>query len=303
LRVCAAAFAVGSMVFKDDAAYSATLLAAAKSAYAAAQTRKVVQNPDPVDFYQETSLHDDLGFGAAELAIATGDPTYQQDALTEARIVDTSPTPAKPLYWGDTRMFTLLETGLAFADGSAERTEMSQNITSVAIPMLGSATNPTGPAAAYHYALDSFDNGTIEQSLGAAAVCLGARRLGGNDACDQVARDQLHWMLALNPFGYSFLIGLGTTYPKHPQHAWAQATGMEITGAIVGGPTGMPVLMDVNSGDPSLMLPTTTSPLAQWSTDDLVYEDDVTNYVVNEPAIDFTAPLVYVMGELLDPRK
>jgi hypothetical protein len=298
----AAAFAVGSVVFKDDAAYSATLLAAAKSAYTAAQARKAVQNPDPADFYDETSLHDDLGFGAAELALATGDPQYQMDAITEGRIVDTSPTPAKPLYWGDTRMFTLLETARAATD-PAVKLEMGQNLTSVAIPMLGSATNPTGPAAAYHYALDSFDNGTIEQSLGAAAVCLGARRLGGNDACDQVGQDQIHWMLGLNPFGYSFLIGLGATYPKHPQHAWSQKTGMEATGAIVGGPTGMPVLMDVASGDPSLQLPTTTSALAEWSTDDLVYEDDVTNYVVNEPAIDFTAPLVFVMGELLDPRK
>ena len=298
----AAAFALGSTVFADDPAYAATLLAAAKSSYAAAAARLAVQNPDPVDFYEESSLHDDLSFGAAEISIATSDATFAQEAITQARFGTTTPTPAKPLYWGDVRSIGFLETARAFAAGSAERAEMTKDLTSIATPMLGSATMPTGPAAAYHYALPTFDNGTIEQSLGAAAVCLAARRLGANDACDQVARDQMHWMLGLNPFGYSFMIGLGTTYPKHPQHAWAQATGKEVTGAIVGGPTGMAVLTDINSGDSSLQLPTAKSPLAEWSTDDLVYEDDVTNYVVNEPAIDFTGPLVFLMGELLDPR-
>lgn len=298
----AAALALGSVVFKDDAAYSAKLLAAARNAYAAYPTRKSDQNPDPVDFYQESTYSDDLAFGAAELAMATGEQPFKDDALKYARIVDTTSTPAKPMYWGDVTAMGLLETGRLYPVGDPIRVEMAGLLTEIAVPMLQSATMPSGPGAPYHYALDAFDNGTIEQSLGAAAVCLAARRMGGNDACNQVGLDQLHWMLGLNPFGYSFLIGAGTTYPKHPQHAWAQKTGMEITGAIVGGPTGMAVLKDVQSGDPSLQLPTATSPLAEWSTDDLVYEDDVTNYVVNEPAIDFTAPLVFVLAELADPR-
>ena len=298
----AAAFALGSVVFADDPTYSATLLAAARSAYAAIPARLSDQNPDPVDFYEEDTYSDDVAFGAAELAMVTGEQPFKDDALKYSRIVDTSPTPAKPLYWGDTTAMGLLETARIYPAGDPNRIEMSQNLTSIAIPMLGSATTPTGAGAPYHYALDAFDNGTIEESLGAAAVCLAARRLGGNDACDQVARDQIHWMLGLNPFGYSFLIGMGSTYPHHPQHAWSQATGMEVTGAIVGGPTSMAVLKDINSGDSSLQLPTATSPLAMWSTDDLVYEDDVTNYVVNEPAIDFTGPLVFIMGELMDPR-
>jgi hypothetical protein len=299
----AAALALGSVVWKtEDPAYSAKLLAAARSAYAAYPTRKSDQNPDPVDFYQENTYSDDMAFGAAELALATGEQPFKDDAVKYARIVDTTSTPAKPMYWGDTTAMGLLETGRIFPVGDPIRMEMAGLLKDIALPMLQSATAPTGPGAPYHYALDAFDNGTVEQSLGAASVCLAARRLGGNDACDQVGRDQLHWMLGLNPFGYSFLIGAGATYPKHPQHAWAQKTGKEITGAIVGGPTGMKVLMDVASGDPSLQLPTAMSPLAEWSTDDLVYEDDVTNYVVNEPAIDFTAPLVFVLAELADPR-
>ena len=297
-----AALALGSVVFKDDAAYSAKLLAAARNAYAAVPARLGNQNPDPVDFYQESHYADDLAFGAAELALATGEQPFKDDAVKYARVVDTTSTPAKPLYWGDTTAMGLLETGRIFPVGDPIRVEMAGLLTEIAVPMLQSATSPTGPGAPYHYALDAFDNGTVEQSLGAAAVCLAARRLGANDACEQVGRDQLHWMLGRNPFGYSFLIGAGTTYPKHPQHAWAQKTGNEITGAIVGGPTGMKVLMDISSGDPSLVVPTAKSPLAEWSTDDLVYEDDVTNYVVNEPAIDFTAPLVFVLAELVDPR-
>jgi hypothetical protein len=35
---------------------------------------------------------------------------------------------------------------------------------------------------------------------------------------------------------------------------------------------------------------------------DLFYEDHPSDYVTNEPAIDFAAPLVYVLADLLEPR-
>jgi endoglucanase len=114
--------------------------------------------------------------------------------------------------------------------------------------------------------------------------------------CAEVARSQLHWLFGQNPFGLSFMIGRGTDYPHHPQHSAAAALGFELTGAIVGGPTSLAVLQ---SDAPEVEL-LHSGPSYKWSTTELLYEDNVDNYVVNEPAIDFTAPLLFTLAELLE---
>jgi endoglucanase len=299
----AAALALGSQVYADDPPYAAKLLALARVVYAAGKANLLSQNPDPIDFYLETSHRDDLTFGAAILAQATGEAAFASDALAGGRGLVTAVTGTRALQWGDVRALALLEAGLAFPDGSAERTELAGDLDRLAAPILASATAPKGAGAPFRYALDAFGNGTIEESLGAAAVCLAARRLSPttNAACAEVARSQLHWLFGLNPFGVPFMVGVGQAYPKNIHHALAQAAKITLTGALVGGPTSMTVLNDSFATDPSLTLPTAASPYARWSTQDLVYDDIVANYVVNEPAIDFTAPLVFVLGELLSP--
>jgi hypothetical protein len=78
---------------------------------------------------------------------------------------------------------------------------------------------------------------------------------------------------------------VGDSFPRNPHHALAQATHRQLDGAIVGGPTALRELRRPGA-------------LARFSTKDLFYEDDADNWIVNEPAIDFTAPLVFVLGEL-----
>jgi endoglucanase len=125
-------------------------------------------------------------------------------------------------------------------------------------------------------------------------VCLAARRLGGDDACVEVARSQLHWLFGQNPFGVSFQIGSGARFTQHPHHGLASVTGLELDGAIVGGPTAI----DEIRGD--LPEPGASDPYARWSTDALFYEDNENDWVVNEPALDFTAPLVFDVAELAE---
>jgi hypothetical protein len=94
------------------------------------------------------------------------------------------------------------------------------------------------------------------------------------------------------------MIGVGEAYPQHVHHALAQAASLTLTGAIVGGPTSLATLAESRLRTKKV----TAGAFAPWSTDAVLYEDDPENYVVNEPAIDFTAPLVFVLGELLDAR-
>jgi endoglucanase len=288
----AAALATGALVFADDRPYAARLIATARRAYAEAARRPAAQSPNPSNFYGEGSTRDDLALGAAALARATGERTYRDAALAHARAL--TPDAGAALYWGGVDSLALVETALLFPDDSPERAELAAALTRLAAPIAASATAPRGAGAAFGYALPRFGNGTIEESLGAASVCLAARRIApaAADACLQVARDQLHWLWGANPFGVSFQIGLGTRNPAHPHHSLAATTGLVLAGAIVGGPTSIDVL------DGNVPLPPPTDTYARWSTDALVYADDVESWVVNEPAIDFTAPLVYVVAEL-----
>src|SRR5207245_5473092 len=118
----AAALAAASQVYADDATYSARLLDVARSAYAAGKQRQSAQSPDPTEFYGESSWQDDMALGAAVLAQVTGDAAFRADALMYARTLTTGP--GSPIYWGGFDALALLETGLAFPDGSPERSEM-----------------------------------------------------------------------------------------------------------------------------------------------------------------------------------
>jgi len=288
----AAAFAAGAQVFADDPAYAAELLDAARRVYAAGKGRPAAQNPVPEDFYGEGSYRDDLALGAAALARVTGEDTFRAEALDLARKLE--PRTGEPIYWGGVDALALLETALAYPADAPERAELAARLGSIADPILASDTAPRGAGGAFGYALEHFGNGTIEQSLGAACVCLAARRLGGHDGCLEVARSQLHWLFGLNPFGESFQIGVGTQFPQRPHHGLASTAGLVLDGAIVGGPTA------IDEIDGWLPVPGADDPFARWSTDALFYQDSDENWVVNEPAIDFTAPLVFAIAELAE---
>jgi endoglucanase len=157
------------------------------------------------------------------------------------------------------------------------------------------------PGTAFGYPLGAFGNNSIPDGLGAAAACLAAYDVGGDASCVQVARDTVHWLFGQNPFGASFVVGLGTHYPKHPQHAFAQAAHKQLNGMIVGGPTAMSVLVQSKKDDgPDLHLPVATDPYAPYSTSSLVYDDNATDFVTSEAGIDYTAALVYILADLSD---
>ena len=289
----AAAFAFGAQVYAADEAYARTLLAAARSAYTLAKARPGAQSPDPPDFYPEKVGEDDLVLGAAALARLTGEASYASDAYAFGTKL--TPAPGTTVGWGSVDALALLEAARAFPAGARERVELAHKLDALAAPIAATATTPVGPGGAFGYALPTFDNGSIAESLGAAATCLASRRINGTAGCDVVARRQLHWMLGENPFGLSFLVGAGTTSPRNIHHSFGQAAHVTIPGAIPGGPTSAHILEGSK-----LPLPPKDDPYAAWSTDELLYEDKTEDYVCNEPAIDFAAALVFTLGELAD---
>jgi hypothetical protein len=291
----AAAFALGAQVYARDEAYASKLLTAAKATYDLARTRDAVQNPEPPDFYNEASGKDDRVLAAATLARVTGDRAYARDA--HALGMRLAAPAGTAVGWGSLDALALLEAARAFPEGSREHAELADRLGALAAPIAATARSKVGPGAAFGYALPAFGNGSVAESLGAAATCLAARAVDRGAECDVVALRQVHWLFGANPFGLSFMVGAGHAWPTQLHHAIAQAAHVEIPGAIVGGPTSAGVL-----AEGKLPVPARSHPLAPWSTDDLLFEDDAGDYVCTEPAIDFAAALVFVLAETSEPR-
>lgn len=283
----AAAFAIGAEVYaEDDDAYAVSLRQAALRAYAQAEARSEPQSGDPSRLYRETTTDDDMAFAATALFRITGETRYRDDALRYAQRLTNVDVPVS---WYDISPLAVSEAALLFDAGSAERRALTTQLRAMTTGIVSSGRIPAGPAAAFRYALTELGNGSTGQALGAAMTALAVNRLGFDAAAVEVARTQLHWIFGQNPFGLSFVVGVGTNWPANPHHQIALLVKRRIDGALVGGPSTISQLSQ---------RPSRTDAYAKWSTDDDVYTDVFDEYVTNEPAIDFIAALPFVIAEL-----
>lgn len=103
---------------------------------------------------------------------------------------------------------------------------------------------------------------------------------------EDVALDQLHYILGANPHDQSFVTGLGSNPTRYPHHRPSASDGVAapVPGLLAGGP-------DQYLDDDVLkrLFSTSTPPM-------LCYVDDVGSYASNEIAINWNAPLVVVSG-------
>jgi endoglucanase len=107
-----------------------------------------------------------------------------------------------------------------------------------------------------------------------------------NLAYYEIALIQLNYMLGSNAHNLSFVTGVGTNSVMHPHHRPSESDGVvdPVPGLLAGGP-------DQYLDDAVLQAHFNSStPPA------LCYIDDVGSYASNEIAINWNAPLVYVLG-------
>ena len=100
------------------------------------------------------------------------------------------------------------------------------------------------------------------------------------------AVDQLDYLLGRNSFDKSFVTGVGERPVLRPHHRLVAASRVYVHGFLVNGP------YPVTSDDP--VQPKGRGPLS--------YVDDPRSYATNEPAIDYNASMVALMGMLMALR-
>lgn len=126
-----------------------------------------------------------------------------------------------------------------------------------------------------------------------AIQCFWYRQLSGADTYLPLEQACFDWLFGLNPWGTSFVYGLpihGDT-PADPHSAFTHLKQYPIDGGLVDGPVYGSIynkLIGITLYQPD--------EYAEFQSDLAVYHDDYGDYSTNEPTMDGTASLVYLLA-------
>lgn len=256
-----AAFALAAQVrAADDPSEAHRLLELAAGVFDAAKVRDVsradVVTTLPATWYPESSWRDDLAWAAAELTLAgqtLGDPRtggWLESGLLlalshielegEPDTLDVSDTGA--LAFAD--LVRAMRAAPDLADDTSEPL-LLDGLRAILEPAVArAARDPFGAA------VDLTDFDAVPRALGLAAVAVMYRGLTGDDTFADLGVSQLDWVLGANPWGVSFIVGVGSGSPRCLHHMTANLAtdrrGRPITleGAVVNGPNAVSLFRD-----------------------------------------------------------
>jgi len=289
----AAVMAIAARVYRPfDGAYAQKCLRAAEDAWQwLNQNPNVVfQNPPGISTgdYGDAHCEDERLWAAAELARTTGHSSYTEYFLQHYGEFLDSVQPAKPPTWSMVAPLALWSYVLG--DGKDERAIKSIRQRSIdTANQIAERTN----RHPYRIALTSNDYiwGSNGVTANYAMQLLIADRLRPDKRYVEAAFDDLHYLLGRNTFSLSWVTQHGENAFKHPHHRLSAAEGFDLPwpGLLSGGP---------NAGrqDPVMkrMVAPDTPPAK-------AYVDETGAFACNEVAINWNAPLVFVLAALQNP--
>jgi peptidoglycan/xylan/chitin deacetylase (PgdA/CDA1 family) len=128
-----------------------------------------------------------------------------------------------------------------------------------------------------------------------AMQCLWYKQLSGDKQFEELEQANIDWLFGTNPWGTSMVYGLpawGDT-PVDPHSAFTHLKNYPIDGGLIDGP----VYTTIFKGLIGLTL-YQPDEYAEWQSDLAVYHDDYGDYSTNEPTMDGTASLIYLLAAL-----
>jgi endoglucanase len=126
-----------------------------------------------------------------------------------------------------------------------------------------------------------------------AIQCYWYRSLTGDDTYSELEQANFDWLFGCNPWGTSFVYGLpaGADTPVDPHSAFTHLKKYPIDGGLVDGPVYGSIykkLIGITLYQPD--------EYANFQSDLVVYHDDYGDYSTNEPTMDGTASLIYLLA-------
>jgi endoglucanase len=293
----ASAFAVAATMYAtSDGAYAARLRHKAVAAYNLGRTFPGVCQTAPGRapyFYEEDNWVDDMELAAAELYGLTREPTYLAQALEYAAREPVTPwmgaDTARHYQWfpwhneghhaiwrhGGPRERRIVAD--YYAQGLARVVRRANNGFRVGVPFIWCSNNLMSAFAtqAWEY-----------------------RRMTGDQRFREYEAAALDWLFGTNPWGVSMVIGLphDGAYARDPHSAVSKNLGIELTGGLLDGPVYRSIYGNLRGI--TLTHPDT---YAAFNTGFIVYHDDIGDYSTNEPIMDGTAALTYLLAAMARP--
>ena len=117
--------------------------------------------------------------------------------------------------------------------------------------------------------------------------------LSGDKSFEEFEQANFDWLFGCNPWGISMVYGLptGGNTPKDPHSAFTHLHNFPIDGGLIDGP----VYGSIYKGLKGITL-YHPDQYSQFQSDLVVYHDDYGDYSTNEPTMDGTASLVYLLA-------
>ncbi len=294
----AAVMAIAARVYKPfDPAFAARSLRAAEKAWTWLDRfpNAAFRNPPGIatGAYGDSNCSDERLWAAAELARTTHAAPYQTYFLEHYTALLNSLRPAQPQSWANVANLALWTYALARTDPADANDPAAVAI--IRRDSLAAADQIVARSAANPYRISLTTRDYIWGS-NAVAANYGVQLLVANTfqpkpAYVETALDNLHYLLGRNTFSLSFVTQLGDNPFRHPHHrpSGADTNPEPWPGLLSGGP---------NRGrqDPIMSKLAPDLPPAR------MFLDDQGAYSANEVAINWNAPLVFLLAGVLPER-
>lgn len=270
-----------------DPAFSATCLTAAERAYRAA-----VRNPQVYATssftgsggYGDNDLSDELYWATAELWATTGEAVYG-DAL---RAMPAQSAPVGEPNWGNVAALGTITLATAPGIPQADAARARAALVAAADGFLAE-TERSGYRIPY--ATLDYPWGSNSSILNRAMILGVAHGLTGEARYRVGVVDAMDYMLGRNPLDQSYVSGFGARPLMNPHHRfWAHQLDPSLPGPPPGVVSGGP--NSTSMSDPiALAMKGKCAPQRCW-------KDDISAYALNEVAINWNAPLLWVAAYL-----
>ena len=291
----AAAFALGAELYRErDSAFARRLAARARAVYALGAAHPGVCQTAPARspyFYEEGNWADDMELGAVELYALTREPPYFDAALQYAAQEPVTPWMGQDTArhyqwfpWHNNGHYEIWRTGTDSARrvvaeyyrrGLEAVVGRAHNGFRVGIPFIWCSNN----------LLASF-----------ATQATFYRRMTGDSTYVEYETAAVDWLFGTNPWGVSMVIGLGDNFPRTPHSVVAQELHVQLSGGLVDGPVYRSIFQNLRG-----IRLLEADEYAPFNTGFIVYHDDVGDYSTNEPIMDGTANLAYILAARAAP--
>ena len=292
----ASAFALGAQLFRTrDPAFARMLGEKARRAYAVGRAAPGVCQTAPGRspyFYEEDNYADDMELAAAQMFALTQDATYLAQAREYARMEPVTPWMGKDTAnhyqwfpWHNNGHYELWRVGSSadkrlaaefYKRGLEAVAARADNGFKVGIPFIWCSNN----------LMTAF-----------ATQALLYRQMTGDTRFQEYEQAAIDWLFGANPWGVSMVVGYpnGGNWARDPHSVHAHRFGpMTILGGLLDGPVYRSIYQNLRGI--RLHQP---DEYAAFNTGFIVYHDDLGDYSTNEPIMDGTASLTYLLAALV----